>query len=483
MDYEHCFLDCDYRTKTEEALISHTRKHETSIELRLPYPCAVVNCKYRAGSKTSLNLHVWAKHTSGKASDVQCPISPLKFYWKSSLQEHIQTHTKEKKYNCDQYKFTSHCRRFISYHVKAVHENVKAHKCTLPGCSFSTLTQTHLNKHLQTHSVDPLVGRPLPCDFPDCDYRASAITDLRRHTVVRHNPTRTRDHPCTLCAKSFYSTLSLKCYIRSVHSKEKVYRCSECEYETKFCGSLKLHTKRVHEGVPPEKKFNCDTCHYRCAEKMNLQNHKMTAHSDIRRFKCTNCNCDYKTNYLAAFSRHLRTHEEDPGKRYPFACSFPVCDFRRRAADEIKSHEQRHQVSKVQLKCKLCPNRTYPDRISLNFHERIAHIKKSYECSTCSYSGLTRLNLEEHTRECHKEQASSDDNQERKGIAIRRWERKHKNGKAIAGGETRTSSVFFCSHCGFEADNKDSLLHHSIVHRFPVVLLKILRLQIKCYFL
>ena len=475
------FPDCDHRTKTEEALLVHKRKHETSIELRRPYPCTFDNCGYRAGVKASLDRHIWAKHSPNRTKGWNCPICPKEFHSEYGLQTHIQTHTKEKRYNCDQCKFTTHCRSSMSYHVKAVHDKVRTRKCTFAGCSYSFSSSSQLKKHLQTHSADPSIRRPLPCNFADCAYRAASSTDLKRHFTVRHDPSRAKGSACPMCPKSFYSNLNLRAHIRSAHTNEKLYRCSKCDYETKFCASLNDHCKRIHGGRAPEKKNQCNSCDFRCSNKSTLRLHKMTTHSDVRRFKCTSSDCNYKTNTAPHFKRHLLTHEDDPQKRYPFLCSFPGCDFRRRATDEIKCHEQKHQNSKLQLKCDLCPHRSYPDQSSLNFHQRIAHIKKSFQCSLCSYSGLTRLNLEKQSHKCRQDQNSSgSDQQERPARAMRRWERKHKDGRTTAGGgKLVPSTASFGSHyCSFASDDRASLLQHSILHRVPVVLLQYLRLQI-----
>ena len=479
--WECSFSDCRFRTKSEQILIEHKRKHETSVELRLPYSCAVVNCNYRAGVKSSLDRHIWAKHTSGRTRDVPCPICPMKFYMESSLQEPIQTHTKEKRYSCDQCKFTSHSYGSLTYHKKTVHDKVRVrtHKCTFTGCSFSFSSSSYLKTHLQTHSADPSIRRPHPCDFTDCTYRASTKAGLRSHVHAHHDPKRTREHDCPLCRKSFYTKANVKAHINKIHTNEKAHKCSACPYATQSPTYIQQHFQRVHAGQAPEKKLKCDSCDYRSSDSCELRLHKMTIHSDVRRFKCTNEDCNYKTNYPPALRRHLRTHEDNPEKRYPFACSFPGCDFRRRATDEIKCHEQKHQNSKLELKCKLCPTRSYPDKNSLNFHERVAHIRRSYQCSVCSYAGLTRLNLEEHARECHRDQISSGDHKDGAETATRRWKRKHKSAAVVAESkQVWDRSVNICSHCSFEGHDRESILQHSIVHRVPLVLLQTLRLQI-----
>ena len=412
------FQECALWFKTEYALIRHKRKHEASLELRRPHPCNHDNCNYRAGSTGSLKLHVWTKHTAGRTRDIKCPICPKIFCSQLSIKEHIRTHTREKQYGCDQCNFKTHCHRSISIHGKTVHEGTKDHKCTFSGCSFSAARHSNLGNHLRTHSTDPKVQRPFPCRFPNCTYRTSSKGNLTSHVTARHDPSRTREYSCPLCPKSFYDKTNMRAHINTAHTREKVKK----------------------------------------------------------RFKCTTAYCKYKTNYQPSFRSHLLTHEDDPEKRYPFPCSFPGCDFRRRGTYEIKHHEQKHQNSNRQLKCKLCPSRSYSDKNSLSFHEKIAHARESHQRPMCSFSELTRMLFDEHTSECHQGDISSGQHGLARMRAASQRERKSEDTVNTCG--KTVGSAFCCRGCSFKGSDRKLLRQHSMVHRVAVVRIQAVRLEI-----
>lgn len=310
---------CGYLTKANSELVRHNWKHETILQLKKPSPCTFENCDYRAMGTGSLKRHVWAAHTPGRTREFACPICPARFYWKSSMQVHIRSHTKERQYSCNQYKFRTHNRQYISHHTNSVHEGLKPYKCTFSGCNFSKAHRSWSKIHLQRHESDPAIRTPFACDFPGCDYRSVSGIGLRGHVRVKHNSERNRDSElsreflCPLCSKPFYSMKAVKAHINRLHTNEETYYCSKCEFRTKFSSSLKSHDVQVHGGKPPDgNKLKCEKCGRPYSTARGLQIHRLTFHSEERRFKCTNNGCNYKTNCQSALKLHLLIHEEKP---------------------------------------------------------------------------------------------------------------------------------------------------------------------------
>ena len=394
----------------KESLTRHRRIHETRLELRKPYPCTFANCDYRASLRSTLATHVKGKHTPGRVKAFQCPLCPSKFHGKLNLDLHIQGHVKEKRFKCKYCNFKTHINGYISLHVKAKHEKSTFFHCQFPGCDYRSPFPGCVKRHRKIHYPDE--KRPprtlIPCNFPECPYQTSSMSCLKGHILTRHNPNCTRDFNCPMCPKKFFHASGLRMHITGIHARQKQFKCSSCSYVTEYMGNLKRHFQRVHEGVIPEKKFKCDLCVYRGTFKRDMDMHRLTVHSEIRKFQCRNLDCNYKTNEAGNFKTHLLTHEENPLRRRPFACSFPECDFRTRTSTAMKCHEEQHSSKKLEFRCKLCPNKSYPDSISLHYHQCMTHNKKSFNCSICNACVSSKGVLKNHMRKLHSKSNSTD---------------------------------------------------------------------------
>ena len=124
-------------------------------------------------------------------------------------------------------------------------------------------------------------------------------------------------------------------------------------------------------------------------------------HSEEKRFKCDYPSCGFRTHHVFSLEQHLLTHELGLERQLPFVCKFPNCDFRRRSRAEMNSHEKLHLSSQDRFKCKLCPNMSYPDRRSLDFHQCQNHSKKASKCQLCGFSFRQKRALRVHQQKCH----------------------------------------------------------------------------------
>ena len=113
----------------------------------------------------------------------------------------------------------------------------------------------------------------------------------------------------------------------------------------------------------------------------------MCVHTLRGEFQCQARGCKYTAKTRTSHKLHVLMHEEDPAEQFPFACPILGCDYRRRLNAGIETHLDVHSKSKVHFKCKLCPERCFPDSKSLRFHNLVTHSNsipsgiKSYKCS------------------------------------------------------------------------------------------------------
>ena len=300
---------------------------------------------------------------------VHCVRHPSRFNLEAPLKTHMKHHMNEKRFSCEKCSFKAHYASVLVQHAKRVHEKL----------------------------------RPFHCSLPACDFRSFAAKDLNIHIDTRHNPHRSREFPCPLCTKNFYSKHELQKHITFVHTNESLHTCDKCDFTTRYKLTWQQHRARMHQKVEP------GACEYeKCKFPAGVEGHKdkhvRAVQGPGKQLNCKSSDCGYKTRYTRSLQIHALCHEEDLDKKFPFACTFPnECDFRSRTEPGIKLHHRRHQTPKRPLRrCKFCPSKRYPDRHSLQFHKWAVHNSKSYDCSMCNYSSWKSEHLANHSRLCHR---------------------------------------------------------------------------------
>ena len=126
-----------------------------------------------------------------------------------------------------------------------------------------------------------------------------------------------KEAPCTLCnkvftethartqwraksGKSFTVASNLKDQKR-IHSGEKPYQCTYCDYSCADSGHLKTH-ERKHTDTKPHR---CTQCEYTCIQSSTLHKHMMT-HTGERPHRCTLC--EFMSAQPGTLKRHMRIH-------------------------------------------------------------------------------------------------------------------------------------------------------------------------------
>ena len=100
------------------------------------------------GNKPKLMLHVHS-HTGYKPFPCPFPGCDKGFVTKEQLKNHETTHTKSRKYKCDQCGKAFAVKSALTTHITAVHEEKKIHSCDICGKAFAD--SSNLSKHKQTH--------------------------------------------------------------------------------------------------------------------------------------------------------------------------------------------------------------------------------------------------------------------------------------------------------------------------------------------
>lgn len=160
---DHAGKDGTYRCMWQDC-----SKHDTSSQTAGPM---------NFGNKPKLMRHVHS-HTGYKPFVCPYPGCDKGFVTKEQLKNHETTHTKSRKYQCQQCGKAFAVKSALTTHITAVHEEKKTHCCDVCGKAFAD--SSNLSKHKQTH------------------YRSSAGSGVRKTRSRRGTSATTRSTPSSV---------------------------------------------------------------------------------------------------------------------------------------------------------------------------------------------------------------------------------------------------------------------------------------------
>ncbi|GJQ78680.1 putative nucleic acid-templated transcription [Trypoxylus dichotomus] len=212
---------------------THSKQHadETS------YKCDACNKEFalmyqlESHQRTQCDLYQYARDMEEKP--FECNSCGVTFKQSKDLEDHIQTHLKEKN-TCET------CGRYFSEpgaidNHKPCRTGEKLYPCTICEKEFASVQQMKDHKR-QAHRGD----RPYTCNH--CDKRFKLKDTRNRHILIH---TGERPFLCDICEKRFRQRASLYAHIR-LHTGETPYSCDKCPSKFKRQHHLKRHRK-VHK--------------------------------------------------------------------------------------------------------------------------------------------------------------------------------------------------------------------------------------------
>ena len=105
-----------------------------------------------------------------------------------------------------------------------------------------------MRRHMKTHSY----LKPFECLYSDCTHRSGSRNNLKTHIKTVH--TKDRSFKCTVsgCNKSYAIQSHLKTHL-TIHSNERLFKCSECDktFNTKCLLAAHEKTHRTGTGLRP----------------------------------------------------------------------------------------------------------------------------------------------------------------------------------------------------------------------------------------
>nr|XP_004671072.3 zinc finger protein 764 [Jaculus jaculus] len=186
-----------------------------------------------------------------------CYVCGKSFAWRSTLVEHLYTHTGEKPFRCPDCDKPFGRASSLSKH-RAIHRGERPHRC--PDCGRAFTQRSALTTHLRIHTGE----KPYRC--ADCDRCFSQSSALHQHRRVHSGVT---PFPCTDCGRAFAHASDLRRHIRT-HTGEKPYTCPDCGRCFRQSSEMAAH-RRTHSGIRP---YPCPQCGRCFSQKSAMAKHQ-----------------------------------------------------------------------------------------------------------------------------------------------------------------------------------------------------------------
>lgn len=171
---------CGLSFEQKFALETHRKRHDSVRQFKCDY------CPMEYYTRPEMLLHIKQVHLN--AFEVKCPECGLSFKTKSTLNQHIKTHTNQRTHTCSVcgYGFKSYTH--LNRHIKSVHQDVRF-KCD--HCEISYGRKDKLRMHMEkVHNIQTY----FVCDV--CLQSYNSKEKLDDHKVHHDNP---KPLQCGIC--------------------------------------------------------------------------------------------------------------------------------------------------------------------------------------------------------------------------------------------------------------------------------------------
>ena len=252
-------------------------------------------------------------------------------------------------------------------------------------CRLRTHMMTHTGERRPKKKVNPRGGI-----CPICGKVFKRRNEINHHIMRVHEEVVDQESICGLCGKVLASKSSVRRHMKSVHATTRDHMCTVCDKTFTTSIALKKHLP-AHNS---EKQFICSTCADGFKHMSSLIHHEYTVHGDNTSCKsATECPvCGQKFVVKSRLRLHMETHNT----QY-YQCK--LCDKQFRYKANLSCHMKGVHEGDVRYECPVC-ERKFGNSYNLKVHIRIHTGEKPYTCPNCKKGFADVCNFRRHEMKC-----------------------------------------------------------------------------------
>ncbi|XP_059619377.1 zinc finger protein 84-like [Phlebotomus argentipes] len=175
------------------------------------------------------------------------------------------------------------------------------------------------------HQLCSLCGKMLKAE--------SMKAHVKRHEADQEDPA-LRPFVCSDCGRSYRTLCNLQSHMSYTHTKTKAFKCRHCDviFSSYFRRRLHETTCRLQQQTPA---FACPICQHGFHHPSKRDDHVRTRHTYERPFQCSDCEKSFFTK--SVLRRHVRIHAKEHRVSCSI-CSCRLRSWRSLAAHMTKNH-------------------------------------------------------------------------------------------------------------------------------------------------
>ncbi|KAG7486015.1 hypothetical protein JOB18_023192 [Solea senegalensis] len=194
--------DCEATVKGRPKLREHLRSHTQEKVVACP------GCGGMYANNTKLFDHV-IRQSAMEGQRFQCSHCSKRFATERLLRDHMRTHVSH--YKCPLCDMTCPSPSSIRNHIKFRHSNEKPYSCEY--CEYSCKNLIDLRKHLDSHSSVPAFH----CEIPGCGFTSRTQSTMKIHHKREHEGNFVARYKCHVCGQCFTRGNNLTVHLQKKH--------------------------------------------------------------------------------------------------------------------------------------------------------------------------------------------------------------------------------------------------------------------------